>query len=663
MDRRDFFFRQRVKQEELDQVFDDAEAADQAIVVDTDYFGVLIGLDVSEHSPNNLTVDVTGGTARTRTGQRVYVPASQQVNCAVDFQNVNTAVGGVGNSRIISVFIKFTRNNQFPRTDGNGITVFYDRLESFRFFVKQGAEALSPTPPSLELDGVLLCDITLTHGQTTITNGDISIARREDLYILSTTDKTIRAKRNRDALQSLLQLMQNHKDGTEFAHDASSIMVDPTGAMWADFQEFGGAPTTIDLAFKTLIVSALSNQGLPYSGAHKIGVAESTYQQGAGLPVLSAGMLWTRIEDLRNAANLYTTGVTFGVGDTVSAGAIPSVFTGIVNKLKATSTSTDNGAYRIGLSISGFISAWSGVSNVYSAFLRLSSIGATDGAAHVAAKASGALPAGTVRSQLDDLDSRATTNANGLAGKANKSGDTFTGAVVFDGGATIPSGDTLTVASGATVTSASGSTANLNGTTSIGGAATVASGGSIIVASGATATAASGSTTNLNGTTSIGGAATVASGGSVTVASGGTFTANSGSITDLAGRRRLNRARVTLTDTSQTVNVGQGDRFLLPATPGAPRTITLASTGTIPAERETLTFIWHPGSSGGPLALAYTFRREDNTTIATFVYGPSYTGTAFAEFEFTGGVWRLSLSSGSRSEGTDNYGVLPGAGA
>ncbi|RTL06466.1 hypothetical protein EKK58_05795 [Candidatus Dependentiae bacterium] len=422
MDRRDFFFRQKVKESELDQAFDDVEAADQAIVVDTGYFGVLVGLDVTEHSPNNMTVDVTGGTARTRSGQRVYLPTTQQANLAVDFQNVSTAVAGVGNSRILSLFVKFTRNNQFPRTDGNGITVFYDRLESFRFYVKQGAEASSPSAPALELDGVLLCDVTLAYGQTTITNSDISIERREDLYVYATTDASMRVKSNKEALVYLLDLLQAHKDGTDFAHDGTSVMVDPTAAAWADLTAFGNADVTLNYAFGTLVVSALSNMGLPSSGTHKIGVAESTYQTGAGVPTLAGSHLFARLESMRDAQNIYNPLVTFSVGDTVAAGPLSTVIAGIVTKLVATASASNNGAVRIGLSTSGLLAAYSGVTTVYGAFVRLSTATGTDGAAHVGAKASGALSAGTVRTQLDALDTRVTTNTNSINALSSATG-------------------------------------------------------------------------------------------------------------------------------------------------------------------------------------------------------------------------------------------------
>ncbi len=415
MDRRDTFYRQKMKESELDQMFDDAEAADQAIVTDTDFFGVLAGLDVSQHSPNNMTVDVAGGVARTKTGQRTSVPSTQNVNCAVDFQSVSTAVAGVGNSRYLSVFIKFTRNNGFPRTDGNGITVFYDRLEHYRFHVTQGAEGMSPSRPPLEADGVLLCDILITYGQTSIVDANLSTSRREDLYVISTADAAMRVKSNRAALTFLLELMQSHKDGTWFAHDGSSVFVDPVGGLWADSTTFGIAPTNLDTAFKTLVVAALAGTSAPSSGGHKIGISQSTFQSGAGVPTLGASSLYTRLESMRNAQNIYNPIVTFSVGDTVAAGPLSTVIDGIVAKLVATASASNNGGVRIGLSTSGLLAAYSGVTTVYGAFVRLSQATGTDGAAHIGAAGAGNLAAGTVRTQLTALDSRVATNTNNIA--------------------------------------------------------------------------------------------------------------------------------------------------------------------------------------------------------------------------------------------------------
>lgn len=129
------------------------------------------------------------------------------------------------------------------------------------------------------------------------------------------------------------------------------------------------------------------------------------------------------------------------------------------------------------------------------------------------------------------------------------------------------------------------------------------------------------------------------------------------------GRKALRRARVTLADSTQTVKVSQGDRFELPD-PAAPRVITLDHTVDSPVEGEMLEFVAPVISGGGT---QYSFKREDATVVATFV-GPTVSNQPpcyFAQFERTGGVWRLAANSGCAYDGgaPADYGVIPGAGA
>jgi len=125
--------------------------------------------------------------------------------------------------------------------------------------------------------------------------------------------------------------------------------------------------------------------------------------------------------------------------------------------------------------------------------------------------------------------------------------------------------------------------------------------------------------------------------------------------------------------------VGDGDRFNLPAGPASRRVITLDHTGTAPLSGETMTFFWNPGGAGAP-GTQYTFKREDATTIATFVGAQvADTGAVYAEFEYalisTGPdvfAWKLGTHSGTPNEyipptpgpeSWDSYGVIPGASA
>lgn len=166
----------------------------------------------------------------------------------------------------------------------------------------------------------------------------------------------------------------------------------------------------------------------------------------------------------------------------------------------------------------------------------------------------------------------------------------------------------------------------------------------------------------VDGTTTTTGLATL--NGGATIPTGVTLTAASGSTTKILGRKEVLRPRVVLTDADHTIDVTQGDRFVVPSTPAAPRTITLKSTTpAVPFDNETMTVMVVDLLNGS--GASYSFIREDATLVATFVTtsaGPTSL-PLWAEFEFVAGVWRLGLSSGSAYDGVTDYGVIPQTGA
>lgn len=187
-DRRNFYYRQKVTEAELDGAFDALELAQQRLAIDHGLVGIASGMAVGQHTPNNLTVDVTAGTAYDEAGQRVRVPTTQNVNVALDNGGVTTAVTTPGNSKVVSLFVKFKRSLSDPRIDGNSATVYFVSEESFEFYVKQGVEATTGTEvaPGLEADKILLADIKRTQGVTTITNAEINsyaTNRRQDMFV------------------------------------------------------------------------------------------------------------------------------------------------------------------------------------------------------------------------------------------------------------------------------------------------------------------------------------------------------------------------------------------------------------------------------------------------------------------------------------------------
>jgi hypothetical protein len=139
---------------------------------------------VSQHAPvADLTVDVSGpASILDQLGRRVFFSALQNVNVAQDDNGVSTAVSAAGKEKVVSVFVKFERLLSDPRIDGNSLTVFFRRDESFKCVVAQGGEAAagSAVPPLLRSDAILLADVTRRFGQTQVLSNSISTARRQD---------------------------------------------------------------------------------------------------------------------------------------------------------------------------------------------------------------------------------------------------------------------------------------------------------------------------------------------------------------------------------------------------------------------------------------------------------------------------------------------------
>lgn len=184
--RKDYFFRQKVTEAELDAGFDGLEQADFKLAIDNDLVGRMDGMDVSEKSGTpDLTVDVSGpGVSYSKQGERIAFSSLQNVDLSVDDGAVSTAVAAPGNARIVSLFVVFDRLLSDPRIDGNSLTVFFLRDESFDFSVVAGAEATSGSevPVALDPNKILLADITLIFGQTQIFNADIDATRRESVF-------------------------------------------------------------------------------------------------------------------------------------------------------------------------------------------------------------------------------------------------------------------------------------------------------------------------------------------------------------------------------------------------------------------------------------------------------------------------------------------------
>jgi len=420
--RKDFYFRQRVTEAELDAAFADLEDADHNLAADLGFVGVLANAVVSPHAPvPNLTVDVSGpGIALDQVGRRVFFSALQNVNVAQDDNAVSTEVSAVGKEKIVSVFVQFDRALSDPRVDGNSLTVFFERDESFKFSVVQGAEAAAgaATPPALRSDAILLADVTRRFGQAQIGSDAISIARRQDAFVLPGAPRALRRGRTSDALSDLLGFYNAHAGGTADRHAAAAIDY-AGGNAWADGTTNPAATVEAQL---DKIIADLAVAG----GAARVGAAATAGAPGA----LGAGSVKSQLDALLGLLNghitaaagahaavaiAYPGGGAWKDGTANPATTVKAQLDKLVSDLAA-----DAGAARLG---AGARPNWldgranpAGVS-ILAALSKIitdlsDQTANADGAARIGAGASGTLAAGSVRSQLDALNATAVrTNA------------------------------------------------------------------------------------------------------------------------------------------------------------------------------------------------------------------------------------------------------------
>lgn len=320
MDRVDFYFKQRVTENELDQAFDYAEQADRNLYVDAGFWGIFYGLGVTQNAVPNLAVKVGAGAAYDQTGARCALTTDSNVDCSIDHLGVATGVVTPGNAKWLSIFIEFDRAFSDPRTDGNGNDVWFQRNQTVKLWVKQGAEAVSPSPPALESNAILLADVLLTHGMTQITTSAISTARRQTQVKVAGSPYSLEAGRVGDALASMLAICNDLITGT-ITLSASSIEY-AGGNDWLDGEH--NSATDVESQIDKII-----NDLVAEGGADRIGCrARRNWISGR---MAKAGSIWDALDDIIATLSLQTsTGGSATVGALAHSGSPTALSTGSV---------------------------------------------------------------------------------------------------------------------------------------------------------------------------------------------------------------------------------------------------------------------------------------------------------------------------------------------
>lgn len=278
MHRKNTFYRMLVSEGDVDEWLDLAENADHAIMTDLGHVGILDGLDISEAGVPNLTVECSEGVAYDQTGQRMYVPSTQIVNVAVDSDGVSTDVGTPGNIRWVSIFLRFKRSLSNPKTDGNNVTVMYNRDESFEFVVEQSAEGANPARPGLKSDAILLADIQRHNADTTIVTADIDVTRRQWAFDVSAGNYSIKKGQAESAIGEMLSTFNTYVTGLAGGTGAAQIGYAGGGA-WADGTT--NPATTVEAQLDKVVTDLGGTGGAAKIGSVATGDVVATTVQGA----------------------------------------------------------------------------------------------------------------------------------------------------------------------------------------------------------------------------------------------------------------------------------------------------------------------------------------------------------------------------------------------
>ncbi len=282
MQRYDHYLKQKLTEGELDADFDAVESALAYAASAAGVYGLCNNGAVTQKSGTpNISVDVTGPlVAYDEDGQRIAVGSLTNVPVSTDESSVSTTVTVPGDERYLSLFVKYQRALSDPRLDGAGDTVFYNRAESFSFVVVQGAQAPAGTAakPALRASHILLADIKLIFGQTSVLNADITTTRTQLMVTLTGTPKSVQARNYLTTLQDLEDQINDIINGVVTI--AASSVTYGTSGFWADGSSKLSS-TNVEAALDEVVSDLAAAAGASRIGFNPTGTIAATSVQAA----------------------------------------------------------------------------------------------------------------------------------------------------------------------------------------------------------------------------------------------------------------------------------------------------------------------------------------------------------------------------------------------
>ncbi len=279
MNRLDWYYRQKVTEAELDLGFTYVEDALKFALMINGFHGVIGGMEVTQAVVPDMTVRVAAGAAFDHVGNPIAsLSEFPSVSVATDYNAVPTAVAAPGNEKYVAVFVEFDRALSDPRTDGNSLTVYFQRQEFYKFKIVQSPEAALGTATPVAADagyGARLCDVHLIYGQSTVLNADIDITGREDAFTGESwsgtpTPLNIRRGTAKRAILDLQEAINNILTGS-FTINASGVNY-AGGPAWADGDT--NPATSTEAQLDKIVDDLASTSSTP--GAGKVGTKSQT---------------------------------------------------------------------------------------------------------------------------------------------------------------------------------------------------------------------------------------------------------------------------------------------------------------------------------------------------------------------------------------------------
>ncbi|KKN87406.1 hypothetical protein LCGC14_0258610 [marine sediment metagenome] len=193
MDRRKYHLNQLVDDDDLNAGETNTYNAIGNLMSDIGIFGIISGGDITEQAAPSMSVDMTTPfIGYDQDGERIYKATGDVIVCSVDYLGNPTVPSTPGDGVWISIHGRFTYTEEDPKVI-KGDTKYLTWKESYEWRVVAGTAAATPghTKPAKPADAILIADIELIFGQTTILTADINESRKDTFVFTAATGVSV----------------------------------------------------------------------------------------------------------------------------------------------------------------------------------------------------------------------------------------------------------------------------------------------------------------------------------------------------------------------------------------------------------------------------------------------------------------------------------------